>query len=130
MDKLSRPIPAQVAYLVGGAEQRQTRRRAVNFAAILESEGVSSQPVNVLDISEQGFRIVTAAQVGQGSSMLIKLPGMEAVRATVVWAKDGQLGCSFEDELHPANIQTLTVDPREGSGRLSVRGQFGSKLVG
>ena len=129
MDKLSRPIPAQVAYLVGGAEQRQTRRRAVNFAAILESEGVSSQPVNVLDISEQGFRIVTAAQVGQGSSMLIKLPGMEAVRATVVWAKDGQIGCSFEDELHPANIQTLTVDPREGSSRSSVRGQFGSKLV-
>ena len=129
MNKLSRPIPAHVAYLAGGAEQRQTRRRAVNFAAILESEGVSSHPVNVLDISEQGFRIVTAAEVGQGSSMLIKLPGLEAVRATVMWAKDGQIGCSFEEELHPANIQTLTVDPRAGSGRLSAKAQFGSKVA-
>ncbi len=129
MNKLSRPVAAQVAYLAVGAEQRQTRRRAVNFAAILESEGVSSHPVNVLDISEQGFRIVTAAEVGQGSSMLIKLPGLEAVRATVVWAKDGQIGCSFEEELHPASIRTLTADPPAGSGRLSAKAQFGSKLT-
>ena len=129
MNKLSRPIPAHVAYLGSGAEQRQTRRRAVNFAAILESEGVSSHPVNVLDISEQGFRLVTATQVGEGSSMLIKLPGLEAVRATVIWAKDGQIGCSFEEELHPASFQTLTVDPRAGSGRLSEKARFGSKLA-
>ena len=128
MNKLSRPIPAQVAYLAGGAEQRQTRRRAVNFAAILESEGISSHPANVLDISEEGFRIVTATEVGQGSSMLIKLPGLEAVRATVMWAKDGQIGCSFDDALHPASIQTLTVDSRAGTGRLSEKVQFGSKL--
>jgi hypothetical protein len=129
MDKLSRPIPAQVAYLASGAEQRHTRRRAVNFAAILESEGVACHPVSVLDISEQGFRIVTVAEVAQGSSMLIKLPGLEAVRATVVWARDGQIGCSFQEELHPASIRTLAVDPREGSGRLSARAQFGSKLA-
>jgi hypothetical protein len=129
MDKLSRPIAAQVAYLVGGEEQRQTRRRAVNFAAILESEGVSAHPASVLDISEQGFRIVTAAEVGQGTSMLIKLPGLEAVRATVVWSKEGQIGCSFDEELHPASIQMLTVDPAAGSGRSAGKTQFGSKLA-
>jgi hypothetical protein len=130
MNKLSRPIPAHVAYLASGAEQRQTRRRAVNFAAFLESEGVSSHPVNVLDVSERGFRIVTAAEVDQGSSMLVKLPGLEAVRATVMWAKDGQLGCSFEEELHPASIQALTADQEAGSGRLSVKTRFGSKTAG
>lgn len=129
MNSVSRPIPAQIAYLAGGAEQRQSRRRAVNFAAMLESEGVSSQPVSVLDISEQGFRIVTQAEVSPGSSMLIKLPGLEAVRATIVWARDGQIGCSFDEALHPVSLQTLTVDPRAGSGRLSAKAQFGSKLA-
>ena len=129
MNKSSRTVPAQVAYLAAGAEQRQTRRRAVNFAAILESEGVSSHPVNVLDVSEQGFRIVTEAEVTPGSSMLIKLPGLEAVRATIVWASNGEIGCSFEEELHPASIRALTADPMTGSGRLSAKNQFGSKLA-
>lgn len=129
MNKFSRPIPAQVAYLVGGPEQRQSRRRAVNFAATLESEGVSSHAVSVLDISERGFRICTSAEVEHDSTMLIKLPGLEAVRAKVVWVKEGQIGCAFEEELHPASLESLTTDPNAGNGRSSAKAQFGSKLT-
>ena len=123
----SRPISAQVAYLTAGPEQRVTRRRAVNFAALLDSEGVSSHPVSVLDISEQGFRIASEAQVAEDCSMLIKLPGLEAMRARVVWSRDGQLGCEFEDGLHPANLEVLIGQTEAGKGRLSQKTHFGTK---
>ncbi len=126
-----RSIPAQLAHLTDGCEQRQSRRRAVNFAATLEGEGASAQDVHVLDLSETGFRLCGDPGAPPGSSLLIKLPGMEAVRAHVVWARQGEVGCAFNEPLHPANLDSVlgragpTAPPRP----MPRRGQFGLRGV-
>ncbi len=130
MTGASRPIPAQVAYLSDGAEQRRSRRRVVNFAATLESEGTSAHPVQVLDLSEHGFRLSIQHEVAQGSLLLIKLPGTEALRARIVWARDGQVGCEFEEDLHPARIAVVQrEESADGARPVQRRTQFGMKGI-
>lgn len=130
MTGASRPIPAQVAYLPGGEEQRRSRRRVVNFAATLESEGMSAHPVQLLDLSEHGFRVSVQHEVEQGSALLIKLPGIEALRARIVWARDGELGCEFEEDLHPARIAVVQREETAGGARpMPRRTQFGLKGI-
>lgn len=130
MTGASRPIPAQVAYLTEGEELRRSRRRVVNFAAMLDTEGRSAHPVQVLDLSAQGFRLSVQHEVEEGSSLLIKLPGTEALRARIVWARDGQVGCEFEEDLHPARIAVFQrEESTDGARPIHRRTQFGMKGI-
>ena len=98
------------------SEQRQSRRRLVNFAAALSEEGASSAPVRVSDVSEGGCRLQSDQPVEQGTELWLKLPGLEARRVRVVWSEGHMLGCEFETPLYPGEIETLSppkkrVDP-------------------
>ncbi len=130
MTAVSRPIAAQIAYLPGGEEQRRSRRRVLNFAATLESEGMSVHPVQLLDLSEHGFRLSVQHKVEQGSALLIKLPGIEALRARIVWARDGEVGCEFDENLHPARISVVQrEESADGARPVHRRTQFGMKGI-
>jgi hypothetical protein len=101
---------------LAASEQRQTRRRLVNFAAALGEEGASSAAVRVSDVSEGGCRLRCEQPLGEGSEMWLKLPGLEARRVRVVWTEGHTLGCEFETPLYPGEIETLApprkrVDP-------------------
>ncbi len=125
------PISAQVAFLPEGSEQRQTRRRAVNFAAVVEMEGVSIEAVQLRDISERGCRIDIGGKAVPGAVLLVKLPGLEAVRAKIVWSADDQAGCGFEDELHPASLELLTrIEATPSRQAPAKRSVFGLRLSG
>ena len=100
------PIPTQIASLAED-EHRQVRRRIVNFAAVLEEHETEAQQVWVLDLSERGCRLRGEAAIAKGTSLLIKLPGAEAVRATVVWSSEGEAGCAFDDDLHAATVEQV-----------------------
>ena len=104
-------IAAQLAVLPDN-EDRQVRRRAVNFAASLAGAGARTESVSVLDLSSRGFRIRREDACENGSILLIKLPGIEAVRARVVWCRNGELGCAFEEELDQTALEVLLPRPK------------------
>ncbi len=52
--------------------------------------------------------------------MWLKLPGHEARRSRVVWTKGKTVGCEFEYELHPRELE-LIVAP---APRKIVKGVF------
>ena len=99
-------IRAQLA-LMPEDDERRVRRRAVNFVASLGGTRASFEAVAVLDLSRRGFRIRRDAGYPTDSILLIKLPGIEAVRARVVWCRDGEVGCAFEEELHHTAFEAL-----------------------
>jgi hypothetical protein len=106
-------ILAQIAPIIE-TENRQVRRRIVNFAAILEEQEAEASAASVLDLSERGVRIKTDAKVEVGSSLLIKLPCVAAVRAKVVWSRDGETGCEFDEHLYGSTVDEIiaTATPK------------------
>lgn len=98
---------AQIAFITPGNENRQSRRRIVNFAAILETTSEPWQNVRIKDLSERGCRASVDGTIEEHSLLMIKLQGMEAIRARVVWSSGSEIGCSFEEQLHPAVIDQL-----------------------
>ncbi len=99
-------IFAQLA-LLPQRDRRQARRRIVSFAAALNEQGTSARRVFVSDLSEQGFRLSSEPGLEEGLPLLLKLPGIEAVRGRVIWAKDGEIGCEFDEELDTATIESV-----------------------
>lgn len=93
---------------------RKAERRIVNLAAALREEGASTTPVQVLDLSPGGFKVHSESPLEEGSEVWLKLPGFEAKRSHVVWVKEKEAGCEFENELHPAELQNMTAPPRRG----------------
>lgn len=88
---------------------RKAERRIVNLAAALREEGAKTSHVIVLDISVGGFKAEASEPVEEGAEVWLKLPGMEARRSRVVWAKDKDIGCEFEYPLHPAELETMAA---------------------
>ena len=103
--KLAAPLDARIIDSPE-TEERRLPRRLVNFAAHIEGDA-AVRHAQVIDVSEGGCRI-RGDQTGEpGAALLIKLPGLEPLRATTVWIGDGEFGCSFEVALHPATIELL-----------------------
>ena len=96
------------------SEGRKAERRIVNLAAALREEGASTSPVQVLDLSPGGYKVHSETPLEEGAEVWLKLPGFEAKRSHVVWVKEKEAGCEFENELHPAELQTMTAPPRRG----------------
>jgi hypothetical protein len=102
------------------SDGRKAERRIVNLAAALREEGAKSAKVVLVDISVGGFRAETSEPIEEGHEVWLKLPGHEARRSRVVWAKDNVVGCEFEYELHPRELE-LIVAP---APRKIVKGVF------
>jgi hypothetical protein len=97
---------------------RKAERRIVNLAAALREEGATTSPVQVLDIAVGGFKVQSSSVLHEGSEVWLKLPGFEAKRSHVVWVKENEAGCEFENELHPAELEAMVAPaPRRGPVR-------------
>lgn len=120
---------AQLAVIPRDQESRQTRRRLVNFAASLQGEEASSIEVFLTDVSEKGCRARVGHEIEPGTSLVIKLPGLEAVRARAVWSRNGEVGCSFEDEIHTLYIDQVLGKADRSRPVPKRRDVFGLKEV-
>lgn len=102
----------------------------MNFAALLEEHETDAQRVAVLDLSEGGCRLRSEAPLEKGASILVKLPGLEAVRATLVWSGEGEAGCAFDEHLHPATVE-LVIASATPKRRIVRSGQaaFGRQVI-
>lgn len=114
-------INAELSQLPVG-DGRKAERRIVNLAAALREDGARTAPVIVLDVSLGGFKAEVREPLEDGAEVWLKLPGMEARRSRVVWARDKDVGCEFEYPLHQMELDQI-VAPRT---RRIPRGHFGA----
>jgi hypothetical protein len=86
---------------------RKSQRIDVEVDAGLRQRGASGVSVRVLDLSPEGFRASTHLELGNGSDVWLRLPGLEPLHATVAWSTGHFIGCAFERPLHPAVVAMI-----------------------
>jgi hypothetical protein len=90
---------------------RKAERRVVNLAAALREEGAVTNQVQVIDVSEGGFKVTGQSLPEEGAEVWLKMPGFEAKRSHVIWKREDEAGCEFETGMHPAELAALTAPP-------------------
>jgi hypothetical protein len=94
-------------------EQRRAERRSTGIRSALRSRGsAGSLPVQVVDISTAGCRIEVRPAPYQGSTVWLKLPGLEAWCGRVAWVGDDCAGVHFSQPLHPAVVDRFLAISR------------------
>ena len=88
-------------------KSRASERVAIEIGAGLRQRGASGVSVLVMDLSTHGFRASTHLELAHGTDVWLRLPGLEACHATVVWSKGQYIGCAFERPLHPAVLEMI-----------------------
>ena len=78
-----------------GNAGRRAERRAVEESARLRPNGWSSLEVEMIDVSEEGFRARCEARVPPGSGVTLDVAGIGPVDAQVEWQRDGEIGARF-----------------------------------
>lgn len=94
------------------ADGRTAERRIVNLAARLREPGARIADAEVLDLSTDGFMAVSELVLEPGTTVWLKLPGLEPQNSRVVWAEGGKTGFQFATPLHAATIDLLVQTSR------------------
>lgn len=93
------------------ARERRAKRTKVALDAGLRQRGASGITVEMLDLSTHGFRARTHLLLEQGADIWLKLPGLEALHARVAWMEGTEIGCAFDQPLHPAVLDMVVRKP-------------------
>lgn len=73
----------------------QYRRSTVRMAGV------------TLDLSCHGVRLAAMERLRIGEAVWITLPGLPPRRATVKWVDRFDIGCEFDEALHPAVLERI-----------------------
>ncbi len=86
--------------------RRQAERKPLS-AIVQCRRGITREAVEVLDISRTGARIHSLSPLRSGHVVWLRLPGLEAIQANVVWTRQFEAGCEFVRPLHPAVFEII-----------------------
>ena len=88
-------------YTAAAQEDRCAPRTRIRIPANFRSSGGRSFETVVHDLSLGGFCCSAINRLHAATICWIKLPGLEALRAEVVWWDNSLAGCAFETLLSP-----------------------------
>ncbi len=91
---------------------RKSSRIPVQSVGAIRKPGGSSVKVQILDLSTHGFRVETHLHLSIGASVWVRLPGLESKPAKVVWQRQAQHGCAFDEPLHTAVLAMIVQQAR------------------
>lgn len=101
--KFRKAAPARV-------EQRAAPRyEAVITSARSQRKNCGSVPVKLADLSIYGCRLEVAGEYREGTDLRVAIDGGEWIKASVVWSKDGLVGCRFADAQDKEWVRRLTL---------------------
>ena len=103
-----------------GDAGRRAERRALEESARLRPNGWSSLEVELIDISEHGFRARCEARVCPGSGVTLDVAGIGPVDAQVEWQRDGELGARFVTPIDLDRCAWTLAEQRQGLAHLLV----------
>lgn len=89
------------------AAGRMTDRQNVLIGVKLRRPGETWFTSRITDLSISGFRLQSFVKLAPGMDIWIMLPGFEGRKATVLWSRNHEAGCQFEQALHPAIFEHI-----------------------
>ena len=91
---------------------RRADRLPVELGAGLRQRGASGVSVQIMDLSTDGFKAATHLELYPGTDVWLRLPGLEACHARVMWSQGHFVGCAFVRPLHPAVVDMVAARGR------------------
>ena len=91
-------------------ERRQAERRPIRFVAHVAEGSGRARPVQVLNISRDGFMAECALPLKRGAVISFAAPNGESFSAVIRWARDGRIGCRFAMPLEWEDLVGLGLD--------------------
>ncbi|MDQ4086413.1 MAG: PilZ domain-containing protein [Pseudomonadota bacterium] len=88
-------------------KSRRSERVPVELGAGLRQRGASGVSVQIMDLSTDGFKAATHLELCPGTDVWLRLPGLEASHARVMWSQGHYVGCAFLRPLHPAVLDMI-----------------------
>lgn len=86
------------------SEGRRAEREPVNVQTTMRALGYHGVDVVVRNISPLGFKADVAGDFPAGSYVRLRLPGLGAVHARVVWSSEGSIGGEFCNPVDPRRL--------------------------
>ena len=91
---------------------RKSERVPLEIGAGLRQRGAAGVTVQIVDLSTDGFKAATHLELYAGTDVWLRLPGLEACHAQVMWAEGHYVGCAFLRPLHPAVVDMIVAKGR------------------
>lgn len=85
---------------------RRSERRGISANVQYRRSTVRMAGVT-LDLSCHGVRLAAMERMRIGEVLWITLPGLGPRRATVKWVDRFEIGCEFDEALHPAVLERI-----------------------
>jgi hypothetical protein len=92
---------------------RRSERVPVELGAGLRQRGAAGVSVQIMDLSTDGFKAATHLDLYPGSDVWLRLPGLEASHARVMWCQGYHVGCAFVRPLHPAVLDMIIAKAKD-----------------
>lgn len=94
-------------YALAAQEDRSAPRARLTIPATLRPAGANRFQTTLRDLSLSGFSATAISRIPIKTACWLTLPGMDALRAHVVWWERGLVGCAFERLLSPQEYEGL-----------------------
>jgi hypothetical protein len=86
----------------GGHDDRAFTRSGVSITASVREHGRGRQQVDVVDLSQSGFRMRTGSFIAPDRIIFLTLPGYNPLEARIAWHESEYYGCEIVQRLHAA----------------------------
>ncbi len=82
--------------MADGKESRSSGRRRTLFGGVIYGEGGETWDCSISDISEEGAKVKSSAELELGTFVDLKINKFNDLRRTkVMWIRDGHVGLQF-----------------------------------
>jgi hypothetical protein len=110
---LSGELSTNRDFTASGRKGRRSERVTIEIGAGLRQRGASGVTVQIMDLSTDGFKAATHLELYPGTDVWLRLPGLEASHATVMWSEGHYVGCAFVRPLHPAVLNMIVAKSKQ-----------------
>lgn len=83
-------------------DHREFVRGRVTIGAKVRIPGGGRHQVQIIDLSQSGFRMESLTALPDNTLIYVTIPGLAQLECRVAWKTEWHYGCSFEGRLHPA----------------------------
>jgi hypothetical protein len=88
--------------------RRTCSRENVVISADIRVPGGHKNKVEVVEISQTGFRMECLAHIANGQTIFLTMPNFQQLEARVIWQTEWLYGCQFARPLHVAVFEHIT----------------------
>lgn len=90
-----------------GYNYRAFVRGSVSITARIREQGGGRQQVEVIDLSQSGFRMRTGSILAPDRAIFLTLPEYNPLKARIAWNTHAFYGCEFVQRLHEAIFEDI-----------------------